>query len=97
MLVSKYKSEGILLNFIRTWASCHFSRIERKGNSFFGKSDISYCKTGRADTVYCVKSNSGDKIYKLKHLLWTMQDMVKLFNIENLLEKVSYYGSPANY
>ena len=31
-------------------------------------------------------------IYKSKHyLLWTIQDMVELFNIENLLEKVSYY------
>ena len=65
---------------------------------FLERPDISYCKTGTADTVYCVKNNSGDKIYKLKrYLLWTIQDMVKLFNIENPLKKVSYYGSPANY
>ena len=54
--------------------------------------DVSYCKPGRADTVYCGKNNRGDTIYKSKHyLLWTIQDMVELFNIENPLEKVSYY------
>ena len=59
---------------------------------FLERPDISYCKPGRADTVYCGKNNRGDKIYKSKHyLLRTIQDMVELFNIENPLEKVSYY------
>ena len=59
---------------------------------FLERPDISYCKPGRADTVYCGKNNRGDKIYKSKHyLLWTIQDMVELFNIENSLEKVPYY------
>ena len=59
--------------------------------NFLERPDISYCKPGRADTDYCGKNNSGDKIYKSKHyLLWTIQDMVELFNIENSLEKVSY-------
>ena len=58
---------------------------------FLESPDISYCKPGRADTVYCGKNNRGEKIYKSKYyLLWTIQDMVELFNIENLLEKVSY-------
>ena len=58
---------------------------------FLERPDISYCKPGRADTVYCGKNDSGDKIYKSKHhLLWTIQDMVELFNIENRLEKLSY-------
>ena len=53
---------------------------------------VTYFKTGRADTLYCGKNNRGDKIYKSKHyLLWTIQDMVKLFNTENPLEKVEYY------
>ena len=61
--------------------------------NFLERPDISYCKPGRADTDYCGKNNSGDKIYKSKHyLLWTIQDMVELFNIENSLEKVSYYA-----
>ena len=60
---------------------------------FLERPDISYCKPGRADTVYCGKNNSGDKICKSKHyLLWTIQDMVELFNIENLPEKVSCYA-----
>ena len=43
-------------------------------------------------TVYCDKNNRGDKIRKSKHyFLWTIQDMVKLLNIENPLEKVPYY------
>ena len=55
--------------------------------------DLSYCKPGRADTVYCGKNDRGDEIYKSKrYLLWTIKDMVELFNIENPLEKVSYYG-----
>ena len=59
---------------------------------FLERPDISYCKPGKADNVYCGKNDRGDKIYKSKHyLLWTIQDMVELFNIENLLEKVSYY------
>ena len=54
--------------------------------------NISYCKPGRADNVYCGKNNRGDKICKSNdYLLWIIQDMVKLFNIEKSLEKVSYY------
>ena len=59
---------------------------------FLERPDISYCKPGKADNVYCGKNDRGDKIYKSKHyLLWTIQDMVELFNIENSLEKESYY------
>ena len=59
---------------------------------FLERPHISHCKPGRADTVYCGKNDKNDKIYKSKHyLLRTIQDMVELFNIENLLEKVSYY------
>ena len=59
---------------------------------FLERPDISYCKPRRADTVYCDKNDRGAKIYKSKHsLLWTIQNMVELFNIENLLEKVLYY------
>ena len=59
---------------------------------FLERPDISYCKPGRADTVYCGKNSMNDKICKSKHyLLWTIQDMVELLNIENPLEKVSYY------
>ena len=59
---------------------------------FLERPDTSYCKPGRADAVYCGKNNGGDKIYKSKHyLLWTIQDMVELFNIENPLQKVAYY------
>ena len=52
------------------------------------KKDISYCKPGRTDTVYCGKLNRSDKIYKSKYyLLWIIQAMAELFNIESLLEK----------
>ena len=55
---------------------------------FLERPDILYCKPGKADNVYCGKNDRGDKIYKSKcYLLWTIQDMVELFNIENLLEK----------
>ena len=59
---------------------------------FLERPHISYCKPGRTDTVYCGKNDRNYKIYKSKHyLLRTIQDMVELFNIENLLEKVSYF------
>ena len=34
---------------------------------FLERPDISYCKPGRAGTVYCGKNDRGDKIYKTKH------------------------------
>ena len=36
---------------------------------FLERPDISYCKPGRADTVYCGKNDRSDKIYKSKHYL----------------------------
>ena len=59
---------------------------------FLERPYISFCKPGKGDTAYCGKNDRGDKIYKSKHyLLWTVQDVVELFNIENPLEKASYY------
>ena len=48
---------------------------------FLERPDISYCKPGRSDTVYCGKNEMGDKIYKSKlYLLWTFKELVELYN-----------------
>ena len=45
--------------------------------ALFERADISCCKPGRADTVYCGKNLDGEKIYKSKHdLLWTLYELV---------------------
>ena len=68
------------------------AEFEERVIHFMERPDISYCKPGRADIVCCGKNDWGDKIYKSKHyILWTIQGMVELFNIENPLEKVPYY------
>ena len=80
----------ILLELRRLVISAEF---KKRVIHFLERPDISYYKLGRADTVYCGKNNSRDKIYKSKYyLLWTIQGMVELFNIENPLEKVPYYA-----
>ena len=59
--------------------------------SFLERPDISYCKPGRGDTVYCGKNQAGEKIYKSKHyLLWTLKELVEIFNIDNSIQ-ASYY------
>ena len=46
--------------------------------SFLERPDISYCKPGRGDTVYCGKNQAGEKNYKSKHyLLWTLKGELK--------------------
>ena len=50
---------------------------------------MSYCKPGRADTVYCGK---GEKVYRSKHyLLWTIKEALELYNSEHST-KVSYHA-----
>ena len=52
--------------------------------SFLERPDISYCKPGQGDTVYCGREESGEKIYKSKHyLLWPIREGVVMFNEEN--------------
>ena len=48
---------------------CPVISAEFKGRviHFLERQDISYCKPGRAGTVYCGKNDRGDKIYKTKH------------------------------
>ena len=52
--------------------------------SFLERSDISYCKPGWKDTVYCGKDSNGEKIFKTHHyILWTHKGIVGLYNSDN--------------
>ena len=54
---------------------------------FLERPDISYCKPGQKDTVYCGKDSNGEKILKPCHyLLWTYKEIVGLYNLENELQ-----------
>ena len=62
--------------------------------AFLERPDISYCKPGRGDTVYCGKNEMGDKIYKSKHyLLWTFKELVEQYNADrdDGSDEISYY------
>ena len=62
--------------------------------AFSERPDISYCKPGRGDTVYCGKNEMGDKIYKSKHyLLWTFKELVEQYNADrdDGSDEISYY------
>ena len=59
--------------------------------AFLERPDISYCKPGRNDTVYCGKNNEGIKEYKSKHyLLWTIREILDLFHKEHV--NTTYYA-----
>ena len=59
--------------------------------SFPERPDISYCKPGRRDTIYCGKNQQGEKEYKSKHyLLWSFKEIVQMFNAEHDFE-ISYH------
>ena len=47
--------------------------------AFLERPDISYCKPGQGDTVYCGKNEMGAKICKSKYyLLRTFKELVEL-------------------
>ena len=51
---------------------CNLNNIKDSIISFLERPDISYCKPGRKDSVYCGKNDKNEKIYWSKHfLLWT--------------------------
>ena len=53
---------------------------------------ISYCKSGRQDTVYCGKIDKREKTYQSKHfLLLAIKEIVALFNKEHGFI-VTYYS-----
>ena len=57
---------------------------------FLERPNISYCKPGRGDTVYCGKN----EIYKCKnYLLWTFKELVELYNSDrdDGSDEISYY------
>ena len=57
---------------------------------FLERPNISYCKPGRGDTVYCGEN----EIYKCKHyLLWTFKELVELYNADrdDGSDEISYY------
>ena len=55
--------------------------------SFLERPDISCCKPGRKNTVYCGKDSHSEKIFKPCHyLLWTYKEIVGLYNLENELQ-----------
>ena len=52
--------------------------------SFLERSDTSYCKPSRKDTVYCGKDSNDEKIFKTHHyILWSYKGIVGLYNSEN--------------
>ena len=62
--------------------------------AFLERPDISYCKPGQGDTLYCGKNEMGDKIYKSKHyLLWTFKELVEQYNADrdDGSDEISYY------
>ena len=62
--------------------------------AFLERPDISYCKPGWGDTVYCGKNEMGDKIYKSKlYLLRTFKELVELYNADcdDGSDEISYY------
>ena len=60
--------------------------------SFLECPDISYCKPGRRDTIYCGKNENGEKVYKPKHyLLWSLKKVVDMFNNEHDFN-ITYYN-----
>lgn len=60
--------------------------------SFLERPDISYCKPGRRDTIYCGKNENGEKVYKPKHyLLWSLKEVVDMFNNEHDFN-ITYYN-----
>ena len=57
---------------ITTSHLCNLNNIKDSIISFLERPDISYCKPGRKDTVYCGKNDKNEKIYWSKHFLfWT--------------------------
>ena len=60
--------------------------------SFLERPDISYCKPGRRDTIYCGKNENGEKVCKPKHyLLWSLKEVVDMFNNEHDFN-ITYYN-----
>ena len=57
--------------------------------AFLERSDISYCKPDRKETVYCGKDLNGESVDKPKHyLLWTLREILNHFNSD---EKFYFY------
>ena len=60
--------------------------------SFLKLPNISYCKPGRRDTIYCGKNKNSEKVYKPKHyLLWSLKEVVEMFNNEHDFS-ITYYN-----
>ena len=77
---------------VTTGWPCNLSSIKDNIIFFLERPDISYCKPGRQDTVYCGKNDKNEKIYRSKHfLLWTIKELVALFNKEHDFI-VTYYS-----
>ena len=54
---------------------------------FLDRPDISYCKPGQKDTVYCGKNSKSENFFKPHHyLLRTYKVVVGLYNLENELQ-----------
>ena len=49
--------------------------------SFLDRPGISYCKSGRKDTIYCGKDADGENVFQsCRYLLWTFKEFVVMFN-----------------
>ena len=60
--------------------------------SFLKCPNISYCKPGRRDKIYCGKNKNSEKVYKPKHyLLWSLKEVVEMFNNEHDFN-ITYYN-----
>ena len=71
---------------------CIWNNIKDSTIFFLERPDISYCKSGRKDTVDCGKIDKNEKIYQSKHfLLLTIKEIVALFNKEHGFI-VTYYS-----
>ena len=58
---------------VTTDRPCNLNNIKDSIIFFLERPDISYCKPGRQDTLYCGKNDKNEKIYQSKHfLLWTI-------------------------
>ena len=71
---------------------CILNNIKDSMISFLERPDISYCKSGKQNTVYCGKIDKIEKIYQSKHFLFlTVKELLPLFNKEHDFI-VTYYS-----
>ena len=67
-------------------------KFKQKIIQFLEGPDISYCKPERSNTVYWRKMIRVIKFTSQNiYLLWIIKDTIELYNLENALQKVSYY------